>query len=175
MRWENPFLSLRTDTIVDPSGEPHDRAVVVHQGAVAVLAVDEDDRVLLVEQYRHPLGRRMLEIPAGLLDVAGESARDAAERELGEEADLTAETWEEIFRLAATPGYSTEEWVLWRATGLHPLPEHQRTAREAEEADLVQWWMPLQEAVAAIFDGRIADALTVAGILAEQTRRTGRP
>lgn len=170
-RWDNPFLSLRTDRIVDPAGGEHDRAVVEHRGAVAVLALDEDDRVLLVEQYRHPLGLRMLELPAGVLDVDGESSRAAAVRELGEEADVAAATWEELFTLAATPGYSTEQWILWRATGLSPLPEHARTQREAEEADLVQWWMPLDDAVRAVFAGRIGDALTVAGVLAEHARR----
>ncbi|HSI26361.1 MAG TPA: NUDIX hydrolase [Aeromicrobium sp.] len=170
-RWDNPFLSVRTDRIVDPSGEEHDRAVVEHRGAVAILALDEDDRVLLVEQYRHPVGLRMLEIPAGVLDVDGESSREAAARELGEEADVAAATWEELFTMAATPGYSTEQWVLWRATGLSPLPQGDRTRREAEEADLVQWWMPLDDAVEAILAGRIGDALTVAGILSEQVRR----
>lgn len=170
-RWDNPFLSVRTDRIVDPSGAEHDRAVVEHRGAVAILALDDDDRVLLVEQYRHPLGLRMLEIPAGVLDVDGESSRAAAVRELGEEADLAAATWEELFTLAATPGYSTEQWVLWRATDLSPLPHGDRTRREAEEADLIQWWMPLDDAVEAILTGRIGDALTVAGILAEQVRR----
>lgn len=146
--------------------------MVVHRGAVAVLALDEDDRVLLVEQYRHPLGLRMLELPAGLLDVEGESAREAAARELGEEADVAAHEWEELFTLAATPGYSTEQWAVWRATKLRPLPAEERTERHAEEADLVQWWMPLDDAVAAIFDGRIGDALTVAGVMAEKARRS---
>lgn len=171
-RWGTEFLKVRTDTIVDPNGDQFDRAVVVHQGAVAVLAIDEDDRVLLVEQYRHPLGRRMLETPAGLLDVDGESARAAAERELAEEADIVAERWDEVFTLAATPGYSTEQWVLWRATGLTAVPDGDRHDRKAEEADMRQWWMPFDEAVHAIFEGRIGDALTVAGILAEHVRRT---
>lgn len=173
-RWDNPFLSLRTDRIVDPTGGEHDRAVVEHRGAVAILALDDDDRVLLVEQYRHPLGLRMLEIPAGVLDVDGESSHSAAVRELGEEADLAAAAWEELFTLAATPGYSTERWVLWRATGLRPLPDADRIRREAEEADLVQWWLPLDDAVQAVLAGRIGDALTVAGILAEQVRRLSR-
>jgi ADP-ribose pyrophosphatase len=174
-RWGSPFLRVRTDTIVSADGAQHERAIVEHQGAVGIVAIDEDDRVLLVEQYRHPMGLRMLEIPAGVLDIAGESAQLAAERELAEEGDIVAERWEQILTLAATPGYSTERWVVWRASDLVPVPEEERTPRLAEEADLVQWWMPLDEAIQAVFDGRIGDALTVAGILAEQVRRQGPP
>jgi ADP-ribose pyrophosphatase len=174
-RWGSPFLSVRTDTIVDVAGGRHERAVVEHRGAVGILALDEDDRTLLVEQYRHPLGRRMLEIPAGVLDVAGESTQSAAERELAEEGDIVAAQWAELFTLAATPGYSTERWVVWRASQLSAVPAAERTERLAEEADLIQWWMPFDDAVRAIFDGRIGDALTVAAILAEQVRRSGLP
>jgi ADP-ribose pyrophosphatase len=170
-RWGGEFLQVRTDTIVDGDGQAHERAVVQHRGAVGILAVDEGDRILLVEQYRHPLGMRMLEIPAGILDVDGESAQLAAQRELVEEGDISAAAWEQLFTLAATPGYSTERWVVWRASELEPVPDGERTERHAEEADLVQWWMPLGAAVDAIFEGRIADALTVAGILAEHARR----
>lgn len=178
LRYESPYLSLRTDGIIDPSGEVHDRAVVEHQGAVGILAVDEDNRVLLVEQYRHAMGARLLELPAGVLDVDGESAQAAAERELIEEGDITAAVWEELFGLAATPGYSTERWVLFRASELNAVPEAERAKRHGEEAELDQWWMPLEDAVAAIFDGRISDALTIAGVLAEAVRhsaRGGRP
>lgn len=171
LRYESPYLTLRTDGIIDPTGEVHDRAVVEHQGAVGVLAIDEDDRVLLVEQYRHAMGARLLELPAGILDVDGESAQTAAERELIEEGDITAAVWEELFGLAATPGYSTERWVLFRASELSPVPEAERAERHAEEADLEQWWMPLDDAVAAVFAGRISDSFTIAGILAEAVRR----
>lgn len=171
-RYASPFLSLRTDVIVDPAGEQHERVVVQPRGAVAVLALDEDDRVLLVEQYRHPVGARLLELPAGTLDVDGESAQAAAERELAEEGDVTAAHWEELFGLASTPGYSTERWRLYRATDLTPVPSHERTERHAEEADLQQWWMPLTDAVDAIFAGRICDALTIAGVMAEVVRRS---
>lgn len=171
-RYASPFLSVRTDVIVDPTGEQHERVVVQPRGAVAVLALDEDDRVLLVEQYRHPVGARLLELPAGTLDVAGESAQAAAERELAEEGDVTAVAWEELFGLASTPGYSSERWRLYRATDLTPVPPGERTTRHAEEADLQQWWMPLGDAVDAIFAGRICDALTIAGVMAEVVRRS---
>lgn len=170
-RFDSGFLSVRTDAILDGAGQAHDRVVVQPCGAVGVLAVDDDDRILLVEQYRHPVGARLLEIPAGTLDVRGEDARSAAERELIEEGDVVAESWQELFTMAATPGYSTEKWTLFRATRLRPVPQGERIERHAEEAELLQWWMPLDDAVEAVFAGRISDALTVAGILAEKVRR----
>lgn len=165
------YLSLRTDTIVDPSGDEHRREVVQPNGAVGVLAIDADDRVLLVEQYRHPVGRRLLELPAGTLDVADEAPLDAAVRELAEEADVVAGQWSSLLHLLATPGYSTERWEVFRATDLQPVPEADRTAREAEEADMVQWWLPFDEALAAVLAGRITDSMTVAGILAAHAQR----
>ncbi len=167
----NGYLSLRVDTIVDPAGGEHPRSVVQPHGAIGVVAIDEDDRILLVEQYRHPVGRRLLEIPAGTLDVPGESACDAAARELAEEADLCADRWESILHLLATPGYSTEKWETFLATGLSAVPDDERTVREAEEADMAQWWLPFDQAVDAILDGRICDSMTVASILAVQARR----
>lgn len=172
LRYESAFLNVRTDAIVDPTGEVHERVVVQPRGAVAILALDEDSRVLLIEQYRHPVGARLLELPAGTLDVEGESALAAAQRELIEEGDVSATTWEEILELSSTPGYSTERWQLYRATGLSPVPHDERAERHAEEADLEQWWMPLDEAVQAIFDGRISNALAIAGILSEVVRRS---
>lgn len=171
-RYSSPYLSVRTDAIVDPSGEEHQRVVVQPRGAVGILAIDEDDRVLLVEQYRHAVQARLLEIPAGTLDVQGEAAQAAAARELIEEGDVTADVWHELFGIAATPGYSTERWRLFRATELHAVPDTDRVVRHAEEADLVQWWMPLDDAVAAVLGGRISDALTIAGILAEAVHRS---
>lgn len=171
-RYESSYLNVRTDVIVDPTGGQHERVVVQPRGAVAVLAIDEDARLLVVEQYRHPVGARLLELPAGTLDVEGESALAAAERELIEEGDVVAATWEEMLRLTATPGYSTERWRLFRATDLSPVPHHERAERHAEEADLEQWWMPLDEAVQAIFDGRISNALAIAAIMSEVVRRS---
>lgn len=166
------YVSLRIDTIVDPSGGQHDRAVVQPNGAIGVLAFDDDDRILLVQQYRHAVGRRLLEIPAGTLDVAGEDPRDAAARELAEEADLVAAHWTSVLHLLATPGYSTEGWEVFQATGLRPVPDAERTAREAEEADMAQWWLPFDQAVDAVLAGRIVDSMTVASILAVQVLRS---
>ncbi len=171
-KYESPYVSLAIDTIVDPDGAEHGRAVVRPNDAIGILAIDQDDRLLLVEQYRHPVRRRVLEIPAGTLDVPGESALDASIRELAEEADLVAARWVPQLKLLATPGYSTESWQVFTATDLSPVPQAERTRREAEEADMVQWWMPFDEAVDAVLAGRISDSLTVAAILAAQVLRT---
>lgn len=170
-KYESPYVNLGIDTIVDPDGAEHARAVVSPNDAIGILALDDEDRLLLVEQYRHPVRRRLLEIPAGTLDVPGESALDASIRELAEEADLIAGSWEPQLRLLATPGYSTESWQVFTATDLSPVPEADRTVREAEEADMSQWWLPFDEAVDAVLAGRISDSLTVAAILAAQVLR----
>lgn len=170
--YESPYVSLTVDTIVDPSGTEHSRAVVRPHGAVAVVATDAEGRLLLVEQYRHPTGRRLLELPAGTLDVPGEEPLDAAARELAEEADVVAETWSHLLHLQMTPGYSTERIQVFAATGLSAVDEADRTEREAEEATMTQWWLGLDEAVAAVLDGRITDAKTVAAILAVQVQRS---
>lgn len=164
--FQNDYLTLTVDTIVAPDGDRHARVVVRPRPAVGVAAVDEDCRILLVEQYRHPMGGRVLEIPAGLMDVEGESPRQTAARELAEEADIVAESWRELMHVAPTVGYSTERITLFHATGLTAMPEAERTEREAEEADMAHWWIDLDEAVAACLDGRIFDAKTVIAILA---------
>ena len=170
--FSNGYLRVDVDTIVDPSASEHARFVVQPHGAVGVLAVDDADRVLLVEQYRHPVRHRMLEIPAGTLDMEGEDPLAAAIRELAEEADLAADDWVRELGLFATPGYSSERWTVFRATGLHAVPHADRTDRVAEEADMQQWWLPFDTAVDAVLDGRISDGMTVAALLAEQVRRS---
>lgn len=169
--FEAAYLTVDLDTIVDPDGGEHERVVVKPHGAVGVLAIDDADRLLLLEQYRHPVRHRVLEIPAGTLDVEGEDAHETAVRELAEEADLAADDWVTMLGLFASPGYSSERWTVFRATGLRPVPQDERTDRLAEEADMTQWWMPFDAAVAAVIAGRITNALTVAAVLAEQVRR----
>lgn len=165
------YLSLRVDSIVDPAGAAHDRSVVQTYDAVAVVAVDDDDRLLLVDQYRHPVGRRLFEVPAGILDIDGEAPEQAAARELAEEADVVAARWEPLVQMVSNPGFATGSWTVYRATGLTPVPSAERTVREAEEAQMSQWWLPFDDAVDAVLGGRIANALTVAAVLAEAVRR----
>lgn len=164
--FDDPYLTLTVDTIEAPDGQEHQRVVVHPRRAVAVAAIDDERRILLVEQYRHPMGRRVLEIPAGLMDVEGEQPQQAAARELAEEADLLAGSWRELMQIAPTVGYSTEILTVFHVTDLAPVAEADRIVREAEEADMTHWWVDLDEAVAACLDGRIFDAKTVIAILA---------
>lgn len=168
--YDSGFLGVREDRVGAPDGAELSRTVVEHHGAVAVAAVDDQARVLLLRQYRHPVGGRLLELPAGILDVAGEAPADAAARELAEEADLTADRWEPLVRLYSSPGFTNERVEVYLATGLAPVPDEERTPRADEEADMDTVWVPLDDAVAAILDCRIANALAVAGILALAAR-----
>lgn len=170
--FSNKYLTVDIDTIIDPDEGEHSRVVVQPHGAVGIIAFDDHDRILLVEQYRHPVRHRVLEIPAGTLDVEGEDPLDAAARELAEEADLAADDWTRELKLFATPGYSSERWTVFRASSLRAVPHEDRTDRVAEEADMHQWWLPFDAAVDAVLDGRISDGMTVAAVLAEQVRRS---
>ena len=145
------------------------REYSVHHGAVAVLAVDDDDRVLLINQYRHPTRTRSWEIPAGLLDVEGEDPLAAAKRELAEETDLVADDWSEPLSFFTSPGQSDELVTLYEARGLHAADSvHDRTD---EEAEIVLRWVTLDEARDAAFAGRIGNAILLIAILAADARR----
>ncbi|GAA1843765.1 NUDIX domain-containing protein [Microbacterium koreense] len=144
------------------------RQYVDHPGAAAVVAVDDDERVLVIQQYRHPIRHRDWEIPAGLLDVAGEPPRETARRELAEEADLVAERWDDLVSVFTTPGGNDEVVHLFLARGLSPAPEV--FAREDEEADLRLEWVPLADAVAAVLDGRFRNGILAVGVLAAAER-----
>lgn len=140
------------------------REYVRHPGAVAVLALDDDDNVLLIQQYRHPIRARDWELPAGLLDVESESLLAAAQRELAEEVDLEAREWFVLADVHTSPGGTNEFARVFLARGLTATPA--AFAREAEEADIVIRWVPLDELVAAIGDGRVRNSLLVVGGLA---------
>ena len=147
------------------------REYVDHPGAVAIIALDEDDRVLLLKQYRHPVRRELWEPPAGLLDVAGEPAREAAARELAEEADLVAGTWSVLCDYYTTPGGSNEALRVFLARDLVPVPDHERHTREDEEIDMELRWVPLDDAVAAVLRGDIHNPSAVVGVLAASAAR----
>lgn len=156
-----------------------DGAVVVreylrHPGAVAVIALDEHERVLLLRQYRHPVRARLWEPPAGLLDVDGEDLRDAAARELAEEADLRAARWDVLVDYYTTPGGSDEPIRVFLARELSVVPHDERHVREDEERDMVAAWVPLDEAVTAVLGGRVHNPSAVVGVLAAaQARAAG--
>lgn len=146
------------------------RQYVAHTGAVAVVALDEHDRVLLIQQYRHPIRHRDWELPAGLLDVAGEDPLDAARRELVEEADLVADHWEPLVSSWTTPGGNDELIHVYLATGVRPADAvHDR---EDEEADIRTEWVPLADAVDAVLSGRMRNGILSIGVMATTLRRS---
>lgn len=156
-----------TETFEFPNNdEPLTRDFIDHTGAVSVVVLDEQQRVLLQRQYRHPVGMRLWEIPAGLLDVAGEHPLHAAQRELAEEADLTARTWHVLTDFFNTPGYSTEAQRVFLARGLGEVPEDERHERVHEEADMESAWVPLNDAVGLVLSGQLHNPSAVVGILA---------
>jgi ADP-ribose pyrophosphatase len=157
------IFALRRDHVKMPGGREAVREVVEHFGAVAIVARDDDNRIPLVYQYRHPLGRRLWELPAGLLDVAGEPAHLTAARELKEEAGLEADTWRVLVDLDSTPGFSDESVRVYLATGLRTVD---RPEAHDEEADMKVQWYPLAEAAGKVLAGEIVNAIAVAGILA---------
>lgn len=169
-----PIFDAVEDTFAfGERGETLRRVYLKHLSAVAVLAVDEQDRVLLINQYRHPVRMKLWEVPAGLLDVDGEPMLEAAQRELAEEADLQAQTWSTLLDFYTTPGANNEAIRIYLAEGLTEVPEAERHIREAEEAEITTAWLPLSEAVQAVLSGRIHNPSAANGILALHAVRTG--
>jgi 8-oxo-dGTP pyrophosphatase MutT (NUDIX family) len=164
-QFEGRVWSIRRDDI-DFAGHRVSRDVVIHPGAVSVIALDETDRVLLVRQYRHPVGMWLFEPPAGLLDVAGEDPWRTAQRELAEEAGYRAEQWSVLVDLLNSPGGSSEAIRIYLARDLDPMPEGRTHTGEAEETHLPRVWVPLADAVTLVLRGQIANPTAVTGILA---------
>jgi ADP-ribose pyrophosphatase len=150
-----------------PDDQVAQRSVVTHPGAVAVLALDDADRVLMIRQYRHPVGRLLWEIPAGLRDTDGESPLQTAQRELFEETGYRAREWQTLVDYFSSPGFSTERVRIFLARGLKPADgsPHQR---QHEEKFIVTEWVPLAEAVRLALDGKLHNGATVTGVLAGQ-------
>lgn len=162
--------SIASDTVEFSTG-PAVRDIVLHPGAVAVMAVDDRDRVLLIRQYRHPVGMWLFEPPAGLLDEPGEHPWNTAERELAEEAGFRARTWHVLLDTYLTPGGSSEAIRIYLARDLEPLIGGREHTGEAEEAHLPRVWVPLDEAVGLVMSGAIGSPTSVLGILALQAAR----
>jgi 8-oxo-dGTP pyrophosphatase MutT (NUDIX family) len=157
------IFALRIDHVRMPGGKIVTREVVEHYGAVAIVAMDDDGRIPMVYQYRHPIGRRLWELPAGLLDINGEAPHLTAARELREEVGLHAQNWQVLVDLDSTPGFSDESVRVYLATGLTQVG---RPEAHDEEADMTVQWYPIAEAVQRIFSGEIVNSLAVGGILA---------
>lgn len=163
--YEGRVIGVRVDRVRFADGTEATREVVDHGGSAAILAVDDADRVLLINQYRYPAAEHLWEIPAGRLEP-GEPPNEAAARELAEEAGLAASRLEPLMTIWATPGYCTERLWVYVASGLSP---HAGTP-DADER-ITYAWFERGEAVAMCLDGRINDAKTVAAVLAFATQR----
>jgi len=148
------------------------REYMAHTGAVAILALDERDRVLLIKQYRHPIRMRDWELPAGLLDVAGESALVAAKRELAEEADLVAEAWDLLGEFSTSAGGSNEVVRIFLARGVSATAEV--FARTEEEAGIEVRWVPLDEVVEGVLSRDLQNSILIVGsLMASASRARG--
>jgi ADP-ribose pyrophosphatase len=170
------YLEFRVDTIEHADGSRATRDVVGHPGAVTVIALDDDGRLLLVRQWRIPAGRAMLELPAGTLDVHDGVTEDpdrAARRELEEETGRRATTWRRLASFWTAPGFASELMHLYLATGLEGVDADDRLAPDEDERlELVH--LPVDEALARIDDGGISDAKTILGIQwLDRLRRSG--
>jgi ADP-ribose pyrophosphatase len=170
--YEGRVWDVRSDTVAYGEGEIV-RQYVDHPGASAIVAIDDEGRVLLIQQYRHPIRHRDWEIPAGLLDIAGESPLETAQRELAEEADLRASSWESLVSIFTTPGGNDEVVHLFLARGLSEVGSAH--ARAEEEADIRVEWVPLDEVVDGVLAGRLRNGILAVGVLAaaERLRRAG--
>jgi ADP-ribose pyrophosphatase len=172
-RYSGWAIDVRTDEVVMPDGVIVKRDVIGHPGAVAVLVLDDDANVVMVRQYRHPVGGHRLELPAGLLDVEGESALAAARRELFEEAALTASDWSVLLDLETSPGMTNEAIRVYLARGLADVAEDEKFLADHEEITMTVERFPLSEAVAMALSGTLTNATAVAGILAAQVSANG--
>jgi 8-oxo-dGDP phosphatase len=170
-RLRTAIFQIVTDEIAMPDGGTAVRDYMVHPGAVGVVALDEHGRVVLVYQYRHAVGRHLWELPAGLIDVEGESRIETAMRELAEETDLRAGRWDLLADVHPSPGCSNELIRLFLARDLSEVPPEQRHKREYEEADLKVQRFALDEAVTMALTGEITNSACLVGVLATAEAR----
>jgi 8-oxo-dGDP phosphatase len=174
-RFAGRVVRVRTDRVRMPKGdttEVVERDVVAHPGSVGVLGLDDDERVLLIQQYRHPVGYLLWEPPAGLRDHDDEPIWRTAARELAEEAGYRAREWHTLVDVFTSPGMTDERVRIFLARGLSEIPEDEiGFERIHEEADMPVAWLPLDEAVAAVIRGDIHNPLAVMGILSVYAAR----
>lgn len=159
--------NVRRD-VFEYNGHELTRDYVDHPGAVAVLVLDDDDRVLLIQQYRHPVRSRDWEIPAGLLDIEGEDPLVASQRELAEEVDLVAADWSPLVTFNSSPGGSNEVITVFLARGISATTNSYH--RTEEEADIVVRWAPIEEVVAGVLAGDLRNSILAIAVLAAHAR-----
>lgn len=167
------FTTLVQDDIVGPDGHTLSREYLKHPGAVGIIALDDHQRVALVRQYRHAVRHRLLEPPAGLLDVHGESPLLAAQRELAEEVGLAADTWHVLVDLFTTPGIIAERLRIFLARDLRPADAPDGFVKAGEEAEMELSWAPLEQLVDAVLAGDLHNPTLVSGVLAAYAARAG--
>ncbi len=165
------ILAVRLDQVVMPGGGVARREIVEHPGAVAILPLHDDATVVMIDQYRYAVGRRLRELPAGLLDTAGEDPVSTARRELVEEVGCTAQDWSVLVDVVSSPGFSDEAVRVFLARGLTEIGRP--AGDDDEEADLSVVRVPLADAVRQVLAGEIVNASTVAGLLAAQAVLAG--
>lgn len=166
--------SVVTDRVALDPATAVDRDVVIHPGAVGVVALDPDDRVVVLRQYRHPVAAHLWEIPAGLLDEPQEPPWATAQRELVEEAGIVADQWHTLIDLYSSPGMSSETVRVFLARGLGDADPADRPAPTDEERDLLVARVPLPELVRRVLAGHVHNSLAVAGLLAAaEAKRNG--
>ncbi len=168
--YQGAIFALRRDEVRMPGGDTAKREVLEHYGAVAVVAMNENNDIAMVYQYRHTYGRRIWELPAGLLDAPDEAPHLTAVRELEEEVGLHADTWKVLLDVNTAPGYSDESVRVYLATGLSDIG---RPEAHDEEADMTMRWFSLDEAVDRALSGQIVNSIAIAGILAAHAVTTG--
>ncbi len=173
--FEGHVISLRRDTVAMPGGGDSVREIVTHPGAVAVVALDDQDRVVLLRQYRHAVGTHLWELPAGLRDEDGEPPLRTAQRELAEEALLAAGRWSLLADVYNSPGFSDELVLIYLAEELSEVARPDGFVVEHEEADMTVERVPLAEAVQRVFDGDIRNSSAIVGVLAAAQVRNGAP
>ncbi|WP_433185521.1 NUDIX domain-containing protein [Actinoallomurus sp. CA-150999] len=174
-RFDGAIIEVRTDRVRMPHGEKSEvvaRDVVVHPGSVGVICLDDEERVLLLRQYRHPIGYLLWEPPAGLRDVEGEPLWRTAARELAEEAGYRAREWHTLLDACTSPGMTNERTRIFLARGLSEISAGEDDfERIHEEADMPIAWVPLDDAVATVQRGAVHNPLAVMGILAVYAAR----
>ena len=174
--WSGPICAVDDEELVLAEGqEPVRRQTVVHHDAVSIVALREGPdssradgaaEILMVRQYRHPVRMNLWEVPAGLLDIDGEDPLVAAQRELAEEADLQAETWNALTDYFSSPGATSEAGRVYLARNLSELPAEERSERTDEEAEMTYRWVPLADAVQLVLGGKVHNALAIQAVLA---------
>lgn len=162
---EGTYMVFARDKVLDADGRPHNRDIVLHPGAVTIVAILADRRLLLVRQYRHAAGEALLELPAGTLDRQPDGSIEdrlvAAKRELSEETGYRAGTWRELSTFFTAPGFASELMTMFLATDLAPDPAYKGPDPD-ERLHLEK--VPFEEALAQAKGGQLRDAKTIIGL-----------